>query len=393
MTERPTSADIQVATLPRKQLGGTDLDDFYKEVDGLRKLDLLSLHLKEIGPMNPEKHGTLCARIFAGQLILNYLNQVDISTSMNGFFSEKISEVVNNTKAITMARIFKQRVEKIRSIAREEKEGNGSQDIDQKDIELLEIVDKFNLWMNRQLKTQNAQKIIERQLRIAKGAIQARDELIVSNMRLVVSTAKNFRNRGLTIEDLVQYGYPGLIMAVSRFDHRKKYQLSTYATYWIVQQITRAIANHGAIIRLPIHRFDEVMKLRMRNPQGPLQEDNPSLTSAFQARKVDSLNRVINDNHGDEIELGEFLAAEDDTEQEAEKGNLRELIWEAINTLPPREQRVLILRYGLTDNKARSLIEIGNEFHVTRERIRQLEAKALRRLRQSPLLRKLQEYS
>ena len=238
---------------------------------------------------------------------------------------------------------------------------------------------------------------VELAKRIAEGDQYATDRLTESNLRLVVSIAKKYVGRGLSFLDLIQEGNLGLIKAVDKFDYSKGYKFSTYATWWIRQAITRSIADQSRTIRIPVH-MSEVINKAYRISRSLLQELGREPTEEEIAKEVNlpvekvreimkisadpiSLDTPIGEE--DDSHLGDFV--KDDTimgpEDAAAYTMLQDQIQKLLTTLSEREQRVLILRFGLLDGRTRTLEEVGKEFNVTRERIRQIEAKALRKLR------------
>ncbi|MBO4770474.1 MAG: RNA polymerase sigma factor RpoD [Clostridia bacterium] len=244
--------------------------------------------------------------------------------------------------------------------------------------------------------------------RMAEGDEEARQELIKSNLRLVVSIAKRYVGKGMFFLDLIQEGNVGLIKAVEKFDFQKGYKLSTYATWWIRQAITRAIADQARTIRIPVHMVETIHKLS-RKQRELLQEKgreptDEELASAMgmSVEKVRDILKVAQNpislempvGEEEDTHLGDFL--EDDTtpapSDAAAQKLLREQIDEVLHTLTPREEQVLKLRFGLTDGRARTLEEVGAEFDITREHIRQIEAKALRKLRHPSRAKKLKDY-
>ena len=249
---------------------------------------------------------------------------------------------------------------------------------------------------------------IELAKRIEEGDAQAKQMLAESNLRLVVSIAKRYVGRGLSFLDLIQEGNLGLNKAVDKFDYNKGYKFSTYATWWIRQAITRSIADQSRTIRIPVH-MSEVINKTYRVSRSLLQElgrepTEQELSEAMNLpiEKVREILKVSADpisldtpiGEEDDSHLGDFIR--DDTimgpEDAASYAVLQDQISRLLDTLTAREQRVLILRFGLKDGRSRTLEEVGREFNVTRERIRQIEAKALRKLRHPSRARMLKGY-
>jgi RNA polymerase primary sigma factor len=306
-------------------------------------------------------------------------------------------------------RIYLQEIGRIRLLRAEEEIELARKIADLLEIERIreKMIDKLDrIPSDREWAVEIGMEWHEFQRRLFFGR-RAKDKMVQSNLRLVVSIAKKYMNRGLSFQDLIQEGSLGLIRAAEKFDHEKGYKFSTYATWWIRQAITRAIADQSRTIRLPVHLYETISRIKKTTKilsqemgRKPTEEEIATRMEmtieklrfiAKSAQLPISLETPIGKE--EDSRLGDFIEADGETpEDQVSKSLLREDLENVLDTLSPRERDVLRLRYGLDDGRMKTLEEIGHIFNVTRERIRQIEAKALRKLRHPNRNSILKEY-
>ncbi len=356
-----------------------------------------------------EKCKTLLALAKKKKNMLDYQDVIDSFTDAE-FDADKVEKVFDFLEANNVDVKMSDDVEEEEDIIIDPEDDIDIEKIDLSVPEGVSIEDPVRMYLKEigKVPLLSAEEEIELAKRMENGDVEAKNRLAEANLRLVVSIAKRYVGRGMLFLDLIQEGNLGLIKAVDKFDFRKGFKFSTYATWWIRQAITRAIADQARTIRIPVHMVETINKLlrvsrqllqelgREPFPEEIAKEMDIPVERVREIQKISQEPVSLETPIGEEEDshLGDFI--QDDNvpvpAEEAASTILKEQLVEVLGTLTEREQKVLRLRFGLDDGRARTLEEVGKEFNVTRERIRQIEAKALRKLRHPSRSRKLRDF-
>ena len=385
--------------------GKNKQEDFSQRKDGIITMD------ENIQAKFDEKIKDLLAAAKKKRNVLEYQEISDFFTDMplEEEQFEKILEVLEQNN-VDVLRITDDDDPDDEAIILSEEDEVDVENIDLSVPDGISIEDPVRMYLKEigKVPLLSADEEIELAKRMELGDQEAKKRLAEANLRLVVSIAKRYVGRGMLFLDLIQEGNLGLIKAVEKFDYRKGYKFSTYATWWIRQAITRAIADQARTIRIPVHMVETINKLirvsrqllqelgREPSPEEIAEEMNMPADRVREILKISQEPVSMETPIGEEEDshLGDFIE-DDNVPAPADAAAftlLKEQLVEVLGTLTEREQKVLRLRFGLDDGRARTLEEVGREFNVTRERIRQIEAKALRKLRHPSRSRKLKDY-
>lgn len=337
------------------------------------------------------------------------ITYAELATQLGDANTEQIEEVFDEFENIGV-NVFSEELEEPNFEDLEEVEEIKIEEMDVTNFDGINVDDPVRMYLREigKIPLLTYEEELDLAKKVLEGDEDAKQKLAESNLRLVVSIAKKYVGRGMLFLDLIQEGNMGLIKAVEKFDYTKGYKFSTYATWWIRQAITRAIADQARTIRIPVHMVETINKL-IRTSRDLLQrlgrEPTPEEISKeieLPVEKVLEIQKIAQDpvsletpiGEEDDSHLGDFIQDDDSPAPQDSVAYtlLKEQLEEVMNTLTPREAKVLKLRFGLEDGKARTLEEVGKEFMVTRERIRQIEAKALRKLRHPSRSKKLKDY-
>jgi RNA polymerase primary sigma factor len=359
------------------------------------------------------------------------LDGVDLDDLMT-YFRDHGVKVIDEEAAVSFDAL-EANVENLANVEREVEEDEAdSDDVDEEEKEEVEDIDDFSKVQSGEVKVNDSVKMYLKEIgkvnlltakeetelakRIKEGDMEAKNQLITANLRLVISIAKHYVGRGMHFLDLIQEGNMGLIKAVEKFDYTKGFKFSTYATWWIRQAITRAIADQARTIRIPVHMVETINKMtrvQRQLVQELGREPTPEEISAkiesmgngssMTPEKIREIQRIALEpvsletpiGEEDDSHLGDFIEDKDDQspQEYTTKSLLKDELYEIMKDLTDREEMVLRLRYGLDDNRPRTLEEVGTYFGVTRERIRQIEAKAIRKLRHPTRAKRLGDWS